>query len=105
MRTYVLELDGKPKYAFRAKDGDVAVTVGMFIHHSQGSATVRLATIPEQEMWRRDTVDFGELGIFGSDQPGWPNSFVCDLVDHEPPGVRTVAAGEERRMTPPKAVS
>jgi hypothetical protein len=65
MKTYVLEVDGTPKIAFRAKDDKDAARwpnewLGIWCvraYRYQGTLAVRPATIPEQAAWRSHSVD------------------------------------------------
>jgi hypothetical protein len=66
MKTYVLELNGKAKVAFRAED-DVAAAdwlksdIGRLCARDyEGAITVRPATIPEQAAWREHSVGMEE---------------------------------------------
>jgi hypothetical protein len=67
MKTYVLELDGTPKLAFRATGIGAAVNwpkrgIGRWcVRDYQGVLTVRLASIPEQAEWRAHSVGMEEL--------------------------------------------
>lgn len=60
MKTYTMELDGKPILAFRARDDDEAATFPDLIYSPtsrfnfkkpEGTITVRPATIPERAEW------------------------------------------------------
>jgi len=75
-KTYVIEVDGKPEIAFRAADDEEAARKGGHILSAQRSYAVvlrkegdkvpadeayatgiiRIATIPEQELWRKDAI-------------------------------------------------
>jgi hypothetical protein len=72
-KTYVLEADGVPMLAFRAENDDdaagfpdsyaQAVVDPSLARPFEGSTiTIRLATIPEQAEWRRESVgvDYGD---------------------------------------------
>ena len=64
MKTYVMEVDGRPTVAFRAENESSAAKrvdaiAGWLRGHTKpthGVATFRLATVPEQEKWRRQSV-------------------------------------------------
>ena len=61
MKTYVLEIDGVPSIAFRAKcDEDASEFTDrrkwFYLDEDAQPLTVRLATLPEQAKWRAASV-------------------------------------------------
>jgi hypothetical protein len=91
-KTYTLEIDGVPKYVVRAKDQ--AEAIARMMDRASENISIRPSTLREREAWTRQSVDFGDMGILGSDQPEWPDSFIADLEDDEP-GQRFVPADED----------
>ena len=66
MKTYVVESDGKPVMAFRARDDEHAAsfpdrlrssTSPLANYKPEGKLTVRLATIPERAKWTAESVE------------------------------------------------
>ena len=88
MKTYMVDLNGVPKLAFRAKDDAAAANwpkrgIGKWCvqEYAAGDVTVRPATIPEQAAWRAQSVSMDELndeygvelkpGSYGSGPDYW----------------------------------
>jgi predicted DNA-binding transcriptional regulator AlpA len=75
MRTYTLEIGGKPKVAFRAKDDAAANMwpassvgrVAMRANTSIGDVRIRPATISEQAAWRAHSVNMQEICLSDED--------------------------------------
>jgi hypothetical protein len=61
MRTYVLDVDGKPALAFRAESEAAAAKViaagSVFLNRPEGTLTVRPATIFERYKWQRASIE------------------------------------------------
>ena len=79
MKTYTLELDGKPTFAFRAEDDEEAATFPNLLYSPtsmfkkpEGKITVRPSTIPERAEWTRQS-------LWGDDED--------DEREHDPDGL------------------
>jgi hypothetical protein len=89
MKTYTIEVDGKPAQAFRANDDADAERICRGLEERfrmmaanaslppSGAWCVRLATIPEQAKWRAGSV---ECTVDGWDEPdGWEEGHENDF--------------------------
>ena len=92
MRTYVLDVDGKPALAFRAEsEADAAKVIAagsVFLNRPEGTLTVRPATIPERHKWQRASIEDGdEDGNEDEDVPEeWnPDSLIVPLDEEFTP--------------------
>ena len=61
-KTFVMDTDGKPGFAFRAENAAraAAMVEAMYngpLKRPNGVLTVRLATIPERQKWQSESVD------------------------------------------------
>ena len=91
MKTYTMELDGKPILAFRARDDDEAATFPDLIYSPasrfnfkkpEGTITVRPATIPERAEWTAYSVWDYEDHETGNDEAS-PNCLLVSLLEDD----------------------
>jgi hypothetical protein len=92
MKTYVIEIDGKPSAAFRAASDeeasgfpDILWSPRSPLRRPEGTITVRPATIPERQRWTAASVEAADAinPDTGKEYDDDPNGLMVPLDEEE----------------------